>query len=118
MTLSWGRMVIVSVFVTGQSLFGEYMPTVDDVMKTVTRLGNDALVAQARFALESAGIFLTPDMCKAAFCAAAHIVELAERSYDVGSLTAGEMVATQSVGSLSMQIWATLHDLTSGKDLI
>ena len=94
------------------------MLTVDDVMKTVTRLGNDALVAQARFAFESAGIFLTPDMCKAAFCAAAHIVELAERSYDVGSLTAGEMVATQSVGSLSMQIWATLHDLTSGKDLI
>ena len=94
------------------------MTTINDVMRTVTRLGNDALVAQARFSLESAGVFLTPDMCRAAFCAAAHIVELAERSHDVGSLTANEMVATQSVGSLSMQIWATLYDLTSGKTIL
>jgi hypothetical protein len=33
-------------------------------------------------------------------------------------LTVNEMVATQSVGSLSMQIWATLYDLTSGKTLL
>jgi len=33
-------------------------------------------------------------------------------------LTAGEMVACQAVASLSMQIWATLHDIVDGKIIL
>lgn len=94
------------------------MSVVDDLMGTVTRLGNDQLVAQARFALESQGVFLTPKECRIAFLAAAHTLELAERSYEVGTLTGGEMVACQAVASLSMQIWATLHDIVDGKIIL
>lgn len=91
------------------------MTGIDALMETVTRLGNDQLVAQARFSLETSGMFMSPDTCKAAFIGAAHILDLAERSQAVGTLTAGEMVACQAVASLSMQIWATLHDILTGK---
>lgn len=91
------------------------MSSIDDLIGTVTRLGNDQLVAQARYALEKAGMFVAPDTCKAAFVGAAHIFDLAERSQAVGTLTSAEMVACQAVASLSMQIWATLHDIVDGK---
>lgn len=90
------------------------MSAVDDLMSTVTRLGNDALVAQAVFALQSAGLELTPDMCKAAFIGAAHVMQLAEKAHNVGTFTTVEMLAAQSVASLSMQIWATEHDILTG----
>lgn len=90
------------------------MSAVDDLMSTVTRLGNDALVAQAVHALKSAGLELTPDMCKAAFIGAAHCMGLAEKAHDVETFTTVEMLAAQSVASLSMQIWATEHDILTG----
>ena len=90
------------------------MSAVDDLMSTVTRLGNDALVAQAVFALQTAGLELTPDICKAAFVGAAHVMQLAEKAHGVGTFTTLEMLAAQSVASLSMQIWATEHDILTG----
>lgn len=87
----------------------------DDLLATVVRLGNDQLVAQARYTLEAAGIEVTPELTKAAFVGAAHVLDLAERSKDVDTLTTAEMVACQAVASLSMQIWATLHDIVTGK---
>lgn len=87
---------------------------INDLMATVTRLGNDQLVAQARFSLETTGMFVSPDTCKAAFIGAAHVLDLAERSANAGTLTPGEMVACQAVASLSMQIWVTLHDILTG----
>lgn len=90
------------------------MSSIDDLMGTVTRLGNDQLVAQARYALEKADVFVVPSTCIAAFVGAAHILDLAERSRDVGTLTSAEMVACQAVASLSMQIWATLYDILTG----
>lgn len=88
--------------------------TIDGLLATVTRLGNDALVAQARHTLEAHGMDVTPEMCVAAFVGAAHILHMAERSHDVGTLSANEMVACQAVASLCMQIWATLHDIVNG----
>lgn len=90
------------------------MNKVEELMASVAKLGNDMLVAQARAALEIDGHDPTPEFCKAAFIAAAHIEELARRAHDVGTLTATEMIATQSVASLSMRIWATLHDILTG----
>jgi hypothetical protein len=90
------------------------MSTVDDLMATVTRLGNDTLVAQAAFALENAGLPLTADICKAAFIGAAHVAQLAEKAHNVGTFTTVEMLAAASTASLSMQIWATEHDILTG----
>ncbi len=89
--------------------------SIDQLLATVTRLGNDALVAQARHTLEAHGMFVSPDTCVAAFIGAAHILHLAERSHEVGTLSANEMVACQAVASLSMQIWATLFDILEGR---
>ena len=90
------------------------MSAVDDLMATVTRLGKDQLVAQAAFAMEAAGLTPTPELCKAAFIGAAHCMRLAEKAYDVETFTTVEMLAAQSVASLSMQIWATQHDILTG----
>ena len=90
------------------------MSTVDDLMSTVTRLGNDALVAQAVFALQAAGLEPTPELCRAAFVGAAHVMQLAEKAHDVETFNTVEMLAAQSVASLSMQIWATEHDILTG----
>ena len=83
-------------------------------MGTVTRLGNDALVAQAAAAMEAADMSLTPELCRAAFVGAAHVMQLAEKAHAVGTFTTVEMLAAQSVASLSMQIWATEHDILTG----
>lgn len=87
---------------------------VDELMSTVTRLGNDALVAQAAHALEAAGITPTPEYCVAAFIGAAHVMEIAEKAHTVGTYTTVEMLAAQSAAALSMQIWATEHDILTG----
>lgn len=93
------------------------MTKIDGLMDQVVRLGNDQLVAQARYSLEANGVFVTPKECVIAFMAAAHILDLAERSFDANVLSAGEMVACQSVASLAMQIWVTLHDMLDGQDI-
>ena len=90
------------------------MTKVEELMASVAKLGNDMLVAQARAALEIDGHEPTPDFCKAAFIGVAHLEEIARRSHDVGTLTTNEMLACQSVASLCMQIWATLHDILTG----
>lgn len=69
------------------------MSAVDDLMSTVTRLGNDELVAQAVYAMEAAGLTPTPELCKAAFLGAAHVIELAEKLHDVDTYTTVEMLA-------------------------
>jgi hypothetical protein len=89
-------------------------PTVEELMATVTRLGNDQLVAQLRYSLEYDGIEPTADYCKAAFVGIAYTMDIAERAYDANTLSATEMIACQSVASLSMQVWATLHDILTG----
>ena len=91
------------------------MTRVEELMESVIRLGNDMLVAQARAALEIDGHDPTPEFCKAAFIGSAHVEELARRAHDAGTLSAQESIATQSVAALSMQIWATLHDILTGK---
>lgn len=91
------------------------MSDIDDLLATVKRLGNDQLVAQARYTLEAAGVDITPALARASFLGAAHVLDLAERSKDVGTLTATEMIACQAVASLSMQVWATLHDILTGE---
>ncbi len=90
------------------------MTKVEELMASIAKLGNDMLVAQARAALEIDGHDPTPDFCKAAFIGVAHLEEIARRSHDVGTLTTTEMLACQSVASLCMQIWATLHDILTG----
>ena len=90
------------------------MSAVDDLMSTVTRLGNDALVAQAVFALKTAGLEPTPELCKAAFIGAAHVLQLAEKAHDVGTFTTVEMLAATGAAALSMRIWATEHDILTG----
>ena len=90
------------------------MSTVNDLMSTVTRLGNDELVAKAAFTMESAGMTPTPELCRAAFLGASHVVQLADRLHEIGTFTTVEMLAAQSVASLSMQIWATEHDILTG----
>lgn len=90
------------------------MTRVEELMSSVAKLGNDMLVAQARAALEIDGHEPTPDFCKAAFIGVAHLEEIARRAHDSGTLTANEMIACQSVASLCMQIWATLHDILTG----
>jgi hypothetical protein len=90
------------------------MSAVDDLMSTVIRLGNDELVAKAVFAMEAAGLTPTPELCKAAFLGAAHVVELAEQLHDIKTFTTVEMLAASSTASLSMQIWATEHDILTG----
>ena len=90
------------------------MTRVEEMMQSVAKLGNDMLVAQARAALEIDGHDPTPEFCKAAFVGVAHLEEIARRAHDAGTLTGNEMVACQSVASLCMQIWATLHDLLTG----
>ena len=91
------------------------MNRVDELMESVSKLGNDMLVAQARAALEIDGHDPTPEFCKAAFLGIAHLHEIATRAHDAGTLTPNEMIACQSVASLCMQIWATLHDILLGK---
>jgi hypothetical protein len=91
------------------------MTKVEQLMESVSKLGNDMLVAQARAALEIDGHDPTPEFCKAAFIAAAHIDELARRAHDAGTLNGNEMSACTAVAGLSMQIWATLHDILTGK---
>ena len=91
------------------------MNRVDVLMDAVTKLGNDMLVAQARAALEIDGHDPTPDFCKAAFVGVSHLCEIAMRACESGTLTQNEMIACQSVASLCMQIWATLHDILLGK---
>ena len=94
---------------------GEKIMLVEELMATVNRLGNHELVAQTRFALEADGIAVDPAYCMAAFVGVAYTMELAERAHDSGALSIGEMVASQQICSLSMQIWATLHyQLTTG----
>ena len=88
---------------------------IDELMATVNRLGNDALVAQVRAALEIDGINPDGDFCKAAFIGCAYVLDLAERSTEAGALSVTEMVACQSVASLAMQVWATLHDFVTGQ---
>ena len=90
------------------------MSSVDNLLSTVTRLGNDQLVAQAAFALQAAGLKPTSELCKAAFIGAAHVLQLAEKAHDVGTFTTVEMLAAASTASLSMQIWATEHNILTG----
>lgn len=90
------------------------MSAVDDLMSTVTRLGNDELVAQAVYAMEAAGLTPTPELCKAAFLGAAHVIELAEKLHDVDTYTTVEMLAATGAAALSMRIWATEHDILTG----
>lgn len=92
----------------------EKEPTVEELMSTVARLGNDQLVAQLRYSLEYDGIEPTPDYCKAAFVGCAYTMDIAERAHDANTLSATEMIACQSVASLAMQVWATLHDILTG----
>lgn len=92
----------------------EKEPTVEELMATVARLGNDQLVAQLRYSLEYDGITPTPDYCKAAFIGIAYTMDIAERAHDANTLSATEMIACQSVASLAMQVWATLHDILTG----
>lgn len=94
---------------------GFFVNRVDELMESVSKLGNDMLVAQARAALEIDGHDPTPEFCKAAFLGIAHLHEIATRAHDAGTLSANEMIACQSVASLCMQIWATLHDILMGK---
>ena len=94
---------------------GYFVNRVDVLMDAVTKLGNDMLVAQLRAALEVDGTTPTPEFCKAAFVGVSHLYELAMRACESGTLTQNEMIACQSVASLCMQIWATLHDILMGK---
>lgn len=91
------------------------MTKFDDLLNLTNKLGNDLIVAQTRYALESDGHFLTPNFAFAAFVGAASVIDLAEKGHNAGTLTATEMVATQAVASLAMSVYATLHDQLSGK---
>jgi hypothetical protein len=90
------------------------MNRIEEMMSTVAKLGNDVLVAQVRAALEIDGHDPTPEFCKAAFVGIAHLEDIARRAHDAGTLTANEMIACQTVASLCMQIWGTLHDILTG----
>lgn len=82
----------------------------EDMMDLVVKLGNHQLVAEVKYALEHDGITPTPDFCKAAFVGLAYMIELADRAHDAGSLSQLEMVAVESVISVGLQVWATLHE--------
>jgi len=82
----------------------------EELMGLITKLGNHELVAQTRYSLEYDGIKPTPEFCTAAFIGAALVAEMAERAHEAETISTVEMVATQEVSSLVMQIWATLHE--------
>lgn len=84
-------------------------PSFDEMMDLIVKLGNHQLVAEVKYALEHDGITPTPEFCKAAFIGLAHMIELADRAHDSGSLSQLEIVAIESVISIGLKIWATLH---------